>query len=103
MSKRYHLLSAVMSAALVLGCAESKPVRVVPLKVDSAGAYELDGDPVAAAELTHALRDLRSSPNTIDLHIHTALDTKHEAVGKAVVAAQEAGIARVSFATTSPK
>jgi biopolymer transport protein ExbD len=93
----------IAASALVLGCGEAKPVRVVSLKVDNAGVYELDAKRVEPPDLKHELRALRNSGSTIQLHIYSAIDTKYEAVGKAVVAAQEAGIAQVSFVTEPPK
>jgi biopolymer transport protein ExbD len=103
MTQHLHLVLGLVVAASLLACGESKPVRVVPLKVDSAGEYSLDGRKVELSELKHALRELRTSPNIVQLHIYTAPDTKYEAVGRAIVAAQEAGIAQVSFVTTPPK
>ena len=102
----FRILVAVLTVAvtaLALGCGEAKPVRVVSLKVDNAGAYDLDGKKVELAELKHELRSLRNSGSTIQLHIYSTIDTKYEEVGKAVVAAQEAGIAQVSFVTEPPK
>lgn len=90
-------------SALAVGCGDAKPVRVVSLKVDNVGAYDLDGRRVELAGLKHELRSLGNSDSTIQLHIYAAIDTKYEAVGKAVVAAQEAGIAQVSFVTEQPK
>jgi biopolymer transport protein ExbD len=91
------------ASVLTLGCGEAKPVRVVSLKVDNAGAYELEARRVEVSELKQEFRALRNSGNTIQLHIYSAIDTKYEAVGKAVVAAQEAGIAQVSFVTEPAK
>ena len=102
----FRVVAAVVTVAITafaLGCGEANPVRVVSLKVDNAGAYDLDGTRVELAKLKYELRSLRNSGSTIQLHIYSAIDTKYEAVGKAVVAAQEAGIAQVSFVTEPPK
>lgn len=100
--RKISFFAAMLAAALTSACGEPAPLKVVPLVVEGAGAYQLDGQPIALPELKHALRDLRNSKANIELHIHTQADVAYEEIARVLVAAQYAGIAKVSFVTTPP-
>jgi biopolymer transport protein ExbD len=95
--------AALAIAATTASCGEEKPLRIVALHVDADGKYLLEGTQVDLSELKNALRALRSSEVTTELHIHTKPESDFQAVSRAVSTSQESGIALVKFVTQSPK
>jgi len=83
-------------------CGESKPPVTVRLAVAEDGMYSLDRRSVPEGELQHELRSLRSAGTPVLLEIDAHPFAKHEAVGKAVKAAQDAGIDKLAFVTSAP-
>jgi biopolymer transport protein ExbD len=100
---RRTLILGTALAILTTACGDTGPTRMVALRVDSAGTFTLDGKIVEYTELKRELQTLSNSTTMIQLNIYSVVDTKYEAVGKAVLAAQEARIARISLVTEPPK
>lgn len=85
------------------GCSPSESPKIVTINVDSTGAYTLNGRVVSDSSLSEELRTLQSSGSSLELEILASVDANHQAVGRAVVAAQSAKIARIRFVSRQAK
>lgn len=82
----------------LLGCGEEPPFPVVTLVVSAKGAYSLDGQPVASADLTRQLQSLTSAQPRVELHVLVDRSANYEAVGVAIASAQTAQIFKLKIA-----
>ncbi len=89
--------TACLSLSTLGACGESKPIRIVTLNVEADGTYLLDGERRLLEELTPALKEMKTKSGKINLHIHASGSANHQAVARAVTAAQTAEIALLSF------
>lgn len=95
---RFMAISLALVVSLLSAChSESKPVKSFALHVDSEGRYTLDGTKVEPARLKEALGSLAKSGSSVELRIHTKPNSNHQAVGRAVEAAQQARIVIIVF------
>ncbi|WP_128003677.1 ExbD/TolR family protein [Piscinibacter defluvii] len=83
-------------------CSQSAPPREAQLQVAEDGSYQLNMQPVEQPELKHQLQALRAAGAPVRLEIYAHPMAKHEAVGRAVKAAQDAGVDTLAFVTTPP-
>ena len=81
-----------------MACTTVELARPVELVVRENGTFELQGRPVAAAQLAAELRRL-SAPGAFELQVSAASRAKHQAVEVAFAAIREAGISHVAFRT----
>jgi len=102
-SNRFDPLRQIVTTLVVVfgllsaSCVASTPVKSFALHVDSEGKYMLEGANVEPSELKNALGSLGNSGSKVELRIHTKAATNHQAVARAVLAAQEARISLVTF------
>jgi biopolymer transport protein ExbD len=90
-------------AIAVFGCSPANPESVANLSVDSSGTYTLNGRVVSEARLVQELQALQGPGARVALEIWAAPDANHQAVSRAVVAAQSAKIAGIRFVTQQSK
>ena len=96
------LLSAFLLALVIFGCSQAVPPRDAHLEITEDGRYVLDSQQIGESELKHQLRTLRSEGTPVRLQIYAHAAAKHEAVGRAMKAAQDAGIDTLAFVTSPP-
>lgn len=95
---RYHQLQLALPQAQ----AEASDAQALTLAVSQKGQYALDGQWISGAtvdDLATELRKMAASTQQPLLVIYADAQASHESVVRAMQAAREAGISRVSFAT----
>lgn len=103
---RLSVKAGARSSALALlvfavaACSESGPAPTAALFVSAGGEYTLEGQLVPAEQLTPRLRELQSKRPGLELTIRTDPRANYQAVGKALQAAQDAGVVHIAVTAT---
>lgn len=97
-----HFASA-FAALVALGAAGPAPAteanKALLINISREGQYSLDGKPIEQQRLLAAIK-AASGGRRFDLTISSAPQTTYEAVGKAIAAANEAGVSGLRLTTT---
>ena len=78
------------------------PSKEWVIEIDAQGAYALNGEALAAGDLTLRLRELPGRTDQTVIQIRADAKTEHQAVVRALDAARSAGINHIGLATETP-
>jgi biopolymer transport protein ExbD len=84
------------------GSLEQQKVVQINIKVDSKGGFSIDGQSYDLTGLEAELLRVKESSDNVSVLILTSQQSRHEVVGRAVVAAQKARIAHVRLIAEPP-
>jgi hypothetical protein len=97
-----HLLCAFLLVLAGLGCSQAAPPQDAQLEITEDGQYVLNAQHMGEMELKRQLHVLRSEGTPVRLQIYAHATAKHEAVSRAMKAAQDAGVDALAFVTSPP-
>lgn len=101
-SKPAAALAAILLAVSLCACGDPGPRTTIVLTVSAQGDMTFEGRPIAANALLQALETRRKQGDPITLLIRAEPTTSYDKVGTAMVRANEAGIADISFKNDLP-